>query len=109
LSGLLNALLAAGLWRLWRQHNRHLLLPVIALLSLLKPLWELGAGQALFTSTFWPSLPEAHLLGLAAGFGYALWTWPGTGAVLRERKHGPVLGAAMPAPERVQGAGKGPI
>ena len=108
LSGLLNALLATGLWRLWRQHDRHPLLPVIALVSLLKPLWELGAGQALFTNTFWPSLPEAHLLGLAAGFGYALWTWPATGAEGRERRPGPALGAAMPPSERAQGAGKGP-
>ncbi len=107
LSGLLNALLAVGLWRLWLL-GRHPLVPVTGLLSLLKPLWELAAGKALFTSTLWPSLPEAHLLGLAAGLGYALWTWPETGAVQLERRPAPVLGAARSPPERAQGAGKGP-
>jgi rhomboid family GlyGly-CTERM serine protease len=108
LSGLLNALLAAGLWRLWRQHGRHPLVPAIALLSLLKPLWELSAGQALFTSTLWPSLPEAHLLGLAAGLGYALWTRPETEAFRLGRNRGPALGAALSAPGRVHGTGKIP-
>jgi rhomboid family GlyGly-CTERM serine protease len=108
LSGLLNALLAAGLWRLWRQHGRHPLVPAIALLSLLKPLWELSAGQALFTSTLWPSLPEAHLLGLAAGLGYALWTRPGTEVFRLECSRGPTLGVAPSPPGRVQGTGKVP-
>jgi rhomboid family GlyGly-CTERM serine protease len=107
LSGLLNALLAAGLWRLWRGHGRHPLMPVIGLLSLLKPLWELGAGQALFTSTFWPSLPEAHLLGLAAGFGFALWIWPETAGVRIGRGWGKATGAALPPPKPPPGVAKG--
>ena len=109
LSGLLNALLAAGLWRLWRQHGPHPLVAVIALLSLLKPLWELGAGRALFTDTLWPSLPEAHLLGLAAGLGYALWIWPETAGARIGRGPGTATGgAAGSRPEPAQGAGKGP-
>jgi hypothetical protein len=80
----------------------------MALLSLLKPLWELRAREALFTSTLWPSLPETHLLGLAAGLGYALWPRPETETFRLERSRGPALGAAPSPPGRARGPGKVP-
>jgi hypothetical protein len=80
--------------------------PVVALLSLLKPLWELSLGQALFSNTFWPNLPEAHLLGLAAGLGYALWIRVGTGPFRPERSGGPLLGAALSPPKPGRGTRK---
>lgn len=66
LSGLLNALLGAGMLRMWRRTNDWLY-PAIAVGAGLKIVTELTLGQALFSDTLWPPVPEAHAFELVAG------------------------------------------
>jgi rhomboid family GlyGly-CTERM serine protease len=66
LSGILNALLVAGLAAWWRE-LRSPVIPLVAAGALVKIMVELGAGEALFTRTLWPSVPMAHGAGFAAG------------------------------------------
>jgi hypothetical protein len=66
LSGILNALLAAGLIQLWRE-TRDRLLPLVGIGAVLKILVEAAAGAAVFTHTAWPSVPVVHAVGLTAG------------------------------------------
>jgi rhomboid family GlyGly-CTERM serine protease len=66
LSGILNGLLALGLMSLWRD-LRHPLVWMTALGALLKIAWEIGAGEALLTSTAWPSVPVVHAVGFVCG------------------------------------------
>lgn len=66
LSGILNSLLVSGSMALWQQYRSPALL-LIPLLALLKSLIELHQHQAIFTHTAWPSVPEAHLVGMAIG------------------------------------------
>jgi hypothetical protein len=40
----------------------------------LKIAWELAAGEAVLTSTVWPSVPEVHAVGLACGLLFGLLT-----------------------------------
>lgn len=71
LSGILNGLLALGLLRLW-QETRHPLVWLTGLGAILKILWEVGSGEALFTSTLWPSVPEVHAAGFVSGLFVAV-------------------------------------
>lgn len=66
LSGILNGLLAAGLWGLWRE-SRDPLLFLIAAMTIAKIAAENLSGQALFTDTAWPSVPAVHAVGFATG------------------------------------------
>ncbi|MEJ1335932.1 MAG: rhombosortase [Candidatus Sedimenticola sp. (ex Thyasira tokunagai)] len=66
LSGLLNALLACGLLTLWRSRNDPAYL-LIGSLATLKIAVEISQGNAIFTSTAWAAVPEAHAAGLVAG------------------------------------------
>ena len=66
LSGILNALLAAGLIQVWRE-TRDPLLPLVGIGAVLKIVVEAAAGAAVFTHTAWPAVPVVHAIGLAAG------------------------------------------
>ena len=66
LSGILNGLLALGLWRLW-QETRHPLVWLTGLGAVAKIFWETWLGGALLTTTAWPSLPEVHGVGFVCG------------------------------------------
>ncbi len=66
LSGILNGLLALGLVRWW-QEDRHPLIGMTGLGAVLKIAWEMAAGEALLTSTTWPSVPEVHAVGFVCG------------------------------------------
>jgi rhomboid family GlyGly-CTERM serine protease len=66
LSGVINSLLAAGLWQLWRDH-RDPLVVLVAMAALAKIGFEIFSGQPLFTSTAWPSVPVVHGVGFATG------------------------------------------
>ncbi|MET0102153.1 MAG: rhombosortase [Sedimenticola sp.] len=66
LSGLLNALLAGGMLQLWRDSGDRLYLLVLAAAAG-KIVVEISLGQALFSDTLWPPLPEAHAFGLISG------------------------------------------
>ncbi|MET0094748.1 MAG: rhombosortase, partial [Sedimenticola sp.] len=66
LSGLLNALLAGGMLLLWRDSGDRLYLLVLAAAAG-KIAVEISLGQALFSDTLWPPLPEAHAFGLISG------------------------------------------
>jgi rhomboid family GlyGly-CTERM serine protease len=66
LSGLLNGLLGCGLLIQWWRSRDNILL-IIGLLAVAKILIELVGSHALFTSTLWPAVPEAHAVGLVAG------------------------------------------
>ncbi len=71
LSGILNTLLVTGTMTLWQQYRSPALL-MILLLALLKNMIELFSQQAIFTHTLWPSVPEAHLVGMAIGLIFTL-------------------------------------
>lgn len=73
LSGILNSLLALGLIRWWQQ-EQHPLIWMTGLGAVLKIAWELAAGEAVLTSTVWPSVPEVHAVGLACGLLFGLLT-----------------------------------
>jgi len=66
LSGILNTLLVSGCLTLWQQFRSPTLL-LIPVLAFFKSLFELYHHQAIFTQTAWPSVPEAHLIGMAIG------------------------------------------
>jgi rhomboid family GlyGly-CTERM serine protease len=66
LSGVLNSLLAMGLWQLWREGHDPLVMWVAAG-AVGKIAFEALSGQALFTATAWPSVPSVHGIGFAAG------------------------------------------
>jgi rhomboid family GlyGly-CTERM serine protease len=66
LSGILNTLLVTGTIAVW-QHYRSNALLLILILALIKSLIELFSHQAIFTHTLWPSVPEAHLVGMSIG------------------------------------------
>jgi rhomboid family GlyGly-CTERM serine protease len=66
LSGILNTLLVSGCLALWQQLRSPTLL-LIPALAFFKSLFELYHHQAIFTQTAWPSVPEAHLVGMAIG------------------------------------------
>lgn len=71
LSGILNGLIAAGLYRLWRE-TRH---PVVLLTAggvVLKIAVESYLGEALMTRTAWPSVPATHAVGFLCGL-VAVW------------------------------------
>lgn len=71
LSGILNGLLAAGLYRMWRDFP-HPVVPLTAAAAILKILLETQSGDALFTQTAWASLPLAHAAGFLSGMVGAL-------------------------------------
>lgn len=71
LSGILNGLLAAGLFQMWRD-LRHPVVLLTAAAAILKILVETQAGEALFTQTAWASTPMAHAAGFLSGAAFAL-------------------------------------
>lgn len=71
LSGILNALLGAGLLMFWRQSEDRLYL-YIGGVACIKIVLEIGNDQALFTNTTWPSVPEAHAAGIITGIAIGL-------------------------------------
>ncbi|MES9965372.1 MAG: rhombosortase [Candidatus Sedimenticola sp. 20ELBAFRAG] len=75
LSGLLNAMLSAGMLLMWRKTGDWVY-PLIWVIAAGKILTELYLGQAIFSETLWPSVPEAHAYGLFTGalLGSALFT-----------------------------------
>ncbi len=66
LSGILNALLVAGLFLRWRT-DPHWVLLAIGLTAAAKLGLELILGAAVLTSTSWPALPSAHAAGFVMG------------------------------------------
>jgi rhomboid family GlyGly-CTERM serine protease len=66
LSGILSGLLAAALAGQWRLY-RHPLILLIGAGALVKIALEVMSGQAIFTQTAWPSVPESHAVGLLGG------------------------------------------
>ncbi len=69
LSGILNALMSAGLVMLWRQHH-HPLIIITAMLYGVKIVLELFSDNMLFTHLVWQGVPQAHLAGLISGLLY---------------------------------------
>lgn len=74
LSGILNALLVYGLVQLWRE-SRHPVALLTGVFAALKIVVEIGTGQALLTSTAWPSVPTAHAAGFLCGLLAAVGAW----------------------------------
>lgn len=66
LSGILNTLLLTGTMALWQRYRSHTIL-LVAGLAVAKNLVELFSQQAIFTDTSWPSVPQAHLVGMTIG------------------------------------------
>jgi len=66
LSGILNGLLAAALVHQWRLYRQPLIL-LIGAGAVIKIALEIMSGQAIFTQTAWPSVPESHAVGLLGG------------------------------------------
>ncbi len=66
LSGLLNALLACGLLIHWKRRSDPVYL-LIGALAGLKIAVEISLEGALFTTTAWASVPEAHAVGMVTG------------------------------------------
>lgn len=66
LSGILNTVLVLGLLQWWRDERNPLLL-LVGGISALKIVFEISAGQALLTSTAWPSVPTTHAVGFLCG------------------------------------------
>ena len=66
LSGILNTLLVTGTFAVWQQQRSNVPLLILAL-AVIKNLVELFSHQAIFTHTLWPSVPEAHLVGMSIG------------------------------------------
>ena len=66
LSGIINSLIAAGLWQTWRQTRDPLILWV-GVAAVAKIGVEVAAGGALFTHTAWSSVPVVHAVGFVAG------------------------------------------
>ena len=62
LSAILNTLMVAGLWELWRE-RRHPLIVMVGLGAAMKIILEITTHQAIFTHTAWPSVPETHAVG----------------------------------------------
>ena len=65
LSGLINALVSAGLIQALRRRDLGAVL--FGLLVLTKVLTESASGTALLTDTHWPAVPMAHVRGFLAG------------------------------------------
>jgi hypothetical protein len=74
LSGLINALVGAGLLAAWRCCDRAAL--SFGLLVVAKVTIEAATGDALITVTAWAPVPVAHLLGLAGGGSALLMVLP---------------------------------
>jgi rhomboid family GlyGly-CTERM serine protease len=66
LSGILNGVIALGLVQLWRD-VRHPAVMFAACGVAAKIIVETALGQAVFTQTAWPSVPETHAVGFLCG------------------------------------------
>ena len=66
LSGLLNSLLAAGLYMLWRETRDPVVL-LVATGAVANIAFEGLSGQTVFADIAWPSVPSVHGVGFAAG------------------------------------------
>jgi rhomboid family GlyGly-CTERM serine protease len=66
LSGLLNALLAAGLCTMWKSTRAPLVI-LTGVGAIAKITIETTSATALFTHSAWPSVPPVHAAGFAAG------------------------------------------
>ncbi len=71
LSGILNTLLVTGIAALWQHYRAPSILLILAL-ALIKNLMELFTQEAIFTHTTWPSVPEAHIVGMAIGLAIVM-------------------------------------
>lgn len=78
LSGVLSTLMTLLLFQLWRD-NPHPLIAIGGVGFAGKLVVEALSGQALFTSTSWPSVPGIHMAGVAAAVLFLL--FEGRGAV----------------------------
>jgi len=67
LSGALNSLLGAGLVGRNSFRGKPLIPLIVGILVSLKIAIELISGDALFTSTLWPPVPQAHAIGFIVG------------------------------------------
>jgi rhomboid family GlyGly-CTERM serine protease len=81
LSGILNALLAAGLVAMWRD-TRDPLVVLVGIGAVLKIVVESVLDHAVFSTTAWASVPTAHAAGYIAGL---LATWSPAGGTPRRR------------------------
>lgn len=61
-----NSVLAAGLWRLWRE-TRDPVAVLVGAAVVFKIVVELSTGRVLFTNTAWPGVPSVHAVGFAVG------------------------------------------
>ncbi len=88
LSGVLNALLAALVWRCWRL-SRHPLYLLIGLAAAAKILIEAAIGGSLLPTTEWQAVPGAHAAGFLAG---ALWALTTESALPWDRRNSRAFG-----------------
>lgn len=72
LSGGLNTLFFITTYEIWRRDGGWLA-PAMLMGNTLKIVTEISMGDALFTSTAWPPVPEVHGIGFFAGFLFVLW------------------------------------
>ncbi len=72
LSGALNALLIIALYFLYQQPNYKTASVITLILSIGKIIVEYSFELSLFSELPWPSVPQAHLTGLVAGIGLAV-------------------------------------
>lgn len=94
LSGILNAVLAAGVVALWRE-TRDPLVVLVGCGAMLKVIAEMTLGQALFTHTAWTSVPTAHAAGLLAGAAVE--------ALAGAERHRAIVTATSSCPSRTGG------
>lgn len=66
LSGGLNTLFFVTTWHIWKRDGGWLA-PALLIGNTAKILYEIYIGDALFTETAWPPLPEVHAIGFICG------------------------------------------
>ncbi len=82
LSGLLNSLLATGIYVLWRERRDPVVL-LVAAGAVAKITFEGLSGQAVFTYVAWPSVPIVHGVGFATGLIMAVLRYKALACVSR--------------------------
>lgn len=71
LSGVLNGVLVMGLLE-WHRRSGDILPLLVLLGATAKLCFELFSGLSVFTETAWQAVPQAHLMGMLAGFAWYL-------------------------------------